>query len=318
MKYVVTGATGHIGNTIVKYLLDANKEVRVLLRRIDSSIKGLDIEYRVGDIFNENFLAMNIERGDVVIHLAGIIDVKNKLKEETYRINYLGTKLIADIALQKGARKFIYFSSVDAIYKEKTNEKIKEPALMYPDKLSDYYGKSKALATEYMMNLEKRQSKMSVAIIYPSAVIGINDYKPSYIGKVICDVIKNKPEFGIDGGYDFVDVEDIAKFTLKVIDNNLSGSYILSGTRITVKQMYQAFNKALGKEKKMLKLPMWIVYLAIPFVPYLSKFTIKTLQDESKYDSTKALNDGYKVTPFYETVLKSVAFQKNRLEKEKK
>lgn len=311
MKYVVTGATGHIGNTIVKYLVNNNKDVRVLVRKIDCSIKGLNIEYQVGDIFNEQFLALNIDKGDVVIHLAGIIDIKNKLEDETYRINYLGTKLIADIALQKGAKKFIYFSSVDAIYKENLNDKIKEPTKLYPEELKDYYGKSKALATEYILNLMNIQSKMDIAILYPSAVIGVNDYKPSYIGKVIRDVIKNKPEFEIDGGYDFVDVEDIAKFTLRIIDNDLVGSYILSGTRITVKQMYQAFNKALDKNNKITKLPLWLVYFAIPFVPYLSKFTIKTLRDKSKYDSSKALKNGYEITPFYETVKKAVEFQKN-------
>lgn len=318
MKYVVTGATGHIGNTIVKYLIKEKKEVRVLLRKIDESIKDLNIEYQVGDIFNEHFLALNIEKDDVVIHLAGIIDIKNKLEEETYRINYLGTKLIADIALQKGAKKFIYFSSVDAIYKEKNldiNEKIKEPTRLYPEKLKDFYGKSKALATNYVLDLMNNQSKMKIVILYPSAVIGINDYKPSYVGKVICDVIKNKTEFGIDGGYDFVDVEDIAKFTMNVINNNLVGSYILSGTRVTVKQMYQAFNKILNKNKKIFKLPMWIVYLAMPFVPYLSKFTIDTLRDNSKYDSSKAIRNGYQITPFYETAKKAVEFQKDRLYK---
>lgn len=317
MKYVVTGATGHIGNTIVKYLLKEKKEVRVLLRKIDSSISNLDIEYCVGDVFNEQFLALNIEKDDVVIHLAGIIDIKNKLKEETYRINYLGTKLIADISLKKKAKQFIYFSSVDAIYKEDINKKISEPNRMYPDKLKDYYGISKALATNYILNLSKIQSSMAITVLYPSAVIGINDFKPSYIGKVVSDVIKNKMEFGIDGGYDFVDVEDIARFTLNVVNNNLSGSYILSGTRVTVKQMYQALNFALNKEKKILKLPTWIVYLAMPFVPYLSKFTLKTLREMPKYDCSKALNVGYKITPFMDTIKNSVEFHKKRIEKVK-
>ena len=72
-------ATGHIGNTIVKELIKENFEVRLLVRKIDESIKDLPVDYRVGNVFEEKFLASNINKGDTVIHLAGIIDLKNKI-----------------------------------------------------------------------------------------------------------------------------------------------------------------------------------------------------------------------------------------------
>lgn len=310
--YIVTGATGHIGNTVVKYLVDAGKKVRVLLRKIDDSISGLDIEYKVGNIFEEKFLAQNINKGDTVIHLAGLIDVKNKQKEETYRINYLGTKLLVDLSLNKGAKKFIYFSTTDVLEKNNNGDFIKEPSHINPDNFKSNYGYSKALATSYLLNLQKQQNKMNIIILYPSAVIGINDYKPSYVGKVICDVIKNRPQFSIDGGYNFVDVEDIAKFTVKICDVEESNSYILSGTQISVDQLYKAINKVLNKEKKIRKVPNFLVRLAIPFVPYLSKYTLETLQDKSKYDCSKAMQAGYSISPFIKTVEKAVKFQKMR------
>lgn len=310
--YIVTGATGHIGNTVVKYLVDAGKKVRVLLRKIDDSISGLDIEYKVGNIFEEKFLAQNINKGDTVIHLAGLIDVKNKQKEETYRINYLGTKLLVDLSLNKGVKKFIYFSTTDVLEKNNNGDFIKEPSHINPDNFKSNYGHSKALATSYLLNLQKQQNKMNIIILYPSAVIGINDYKPSYVGKVICDVIKNRPQFSIDGGYNFVDVEDIAKFTVKICDVEESNSYILSGTQISVDQLYKAINKVLNKEKKIRKVPNFLVRLAIPFVPYLSKYTLETLQDKSKYDCSKAMQAGYSISPFIKTVEKAVKFQKMR------
>ena len=40
MKYIVTGATGHVGGNIVRYLLGKNQEVKIAVRNInDKSIK---------------------------------------------------------------------------------------------------------------------------------------------------------------------------------------------------------------------------------------------------------------------------------------
>ena len=206
----------------------------------------------------------------------------------------------------------IYFSSTDVLKKSDVNEFIKEPLRINPDYCKSNYGYSKALATKYLLDLQQSQDKMKIVILYPSAVIGINDYKPSYVGKVVRDVIKNKPQFGVDGGYNFVDVEDIAKFTTIMCKSNISDSFILSGTQISVSQLYKALNKVLGKNKKITNLPMWLVKLSIPFVPYLSKFTIDTLQDKSKYDCSKAMKYGYSITPFIKTIEKTIDFhQKN-------
>ena len=60
MAYIITGATGHIGNNLVRKLISLNQEVKVLVRKIDRSIENLPIEYCVGNIFNEEFLNKNI------------------------------------------------------------------------------------------------------------------------------------------------------------------------------------------------------------------------------------------------------------------
>ena len=313
--YVVTGATGHIGNVVVKELVKRKKDVRVLVRKIDDSIKDLPIDYKVGNVFEEKFLATNISKNDIVIHLAGKIDIKNKLKDETYRTNYLGTKLIVDLCLSKGVKKFIYFSTTDVLEKNNVGDFITEPSRIDADKFTSNYGHSKALATDYVLKLMRSQNKMQIIVLYPSAVIGQSDYKPSYIGKVIQDVINNKPEFSIEGGYDFVDVDDIAQFTALICETNHSDSYILSGTHVSVDQLYKAINKVLNKQKKVKQVPMFLVKLAIPFIPYLSKFTLDTLQDKSKYDCSKAMKYGYTITPFIKTIEKAVNFQKSLMKK---
>ena len=192
------------------------------------------------------FLLENINSEDVVIHLAGVIDVKNNKKEQTMKINYEGTKLITDICIEKKVKRYIYFSSVDCIYKE-NDEEVFEPTKIYPDKFIDNYSHSKALATEYVMEA-RTNTDIPINIVYPSAVIGTNDFKPSSIGNVVSDIIDGKMQFGIKGGYNFVDVDDVVNATISIINNELEGDYLLTGTNVTVYELYDKVNEQLKKQ----------------------------------------------------------------------
>ena len=318
MAYVITGGTGHIGNNIARYLVSQNEKVRLLLRKKSKAVEGLDVEYAIGDIFDKTFLSNNIHEGDKVIHLAGTIDIKNKLAEETDRVNYQGTVTITDVCIKNKVKHYLYCSSVDAIYKENDTDVIVEPTKMEIDKLTWTYPRSKAKATAYVMDKMKENSDIKISIAYPSAVFGVHDYKPSYVGKVICDVINNKLEFGVKGGYNFVDVDDVVEAMVKIVDSDVSDSYILSGNNVMVFEMYEVINRVVGKNKKVWKIPLFIAKAAIPFVPYLSKFTFETLLENHNYDNTKAVcHLGIKITPFEETVEKTVSWFKEYLKGEK-
>lgn len=307
MSYVVLGATGHIGNNLVRFLVNAKEKVTVLARRIDESLKNLNINYIICNIFDPNDLNKYISKDDIVINLVGIIDIKNKLKEETMRVNYEGAVKITDVCLQKKVKKYIYCSSVDAIYKHDQTSVIKEPEFMECDKLIDNYPHTKALATEYVMNKMKEKHDTLISIVYPSAVIGVNDYKPSMIGKVVKDCIDGKMEFGVKGGYNFIDVDDVINAIYLISKKDISDTFILSGFNITVKELYQVINRELGVKRKIWRVPMFIVRIACLFVPYLSKFTIKTILENHNYDSTKAKELlGLELTPFEETIKKTI------------
>ena len=89
MAYVITGSTGHIGNNLVRMLCEKNEEVVALVRKTNKALADLKVKLVYGDLLDEKFLSANIHEGDIVVHLAGVIDVKNKLEKETYEVNYL-------------------------------------------------------------------------------------------------------------------------------------------------------------------------------------------------------------------------------------
>ncbi len=315
MSYVIIGATGHIGNNLVRFLVSANEEVVILARRLDEKLKKLKVEYYVLDIFNQDELVKYIKEDDIVINLVAIIDIKNKLKEKTLQVNYKGTIKITDVCIQNKVKKYIYCSSVDAIYKSDQTSIIKEPNHMECDKLVYNYPYTKALATQYVMDKMKEDHETLISIIYPSAVIGVNDYKPSMIGKVIQDCIKGKREFGIKGGYNFIDVDDVVRAIYKISKQNISDTFILSGHNVTIIELYKAINKELNTKRKIWKIPMWIVKIACLFVPYLSKFTIETILENHNYDASKAKEKlNWELTSFEETIHKTVQwFKKNNI-----
>ena len=194
----------------------------------------------------------------------------------------------------------------------KNDEIIKEPSTMYPEKLLDNYNHSKALATKYVMDKRNENKDIMINILYPSAVIGINDYKPSAIGKVVKDIIANKMQFGIKGGYNFVDVTDISKATYNLLKQNNNEDYLLTGRYVSIIEFYKIVNSVLNKRKTTIKIPLFLVYPFIPFVPYLSKFVIKTINQNPNFDNSKfkqLLNKD--ITDFKETIKNTTEFFKN-------
>src|SRR4051812_17612856 len=78
MKVFVTGATGFVGNEVVRQLHDAGHAIRILVRkkplfRVEGPYGSMEAEVRVGDILNAESLKKALKDIDAVIHLVGII-----------------------------------------------------------------------------------------------------------------------------------------------------------------------------------------------------------------------------------------------------
>lgn len=313
MAYVVTGATGHIGNNLVRELVSQGEVVRVITRSIDKSIENLPIEYIIGNFYDVETLKKSIFKGDIVIHLAAYIDLKNKKKKMCEFVNLEGTIIIANYSFSVGASKFIFASSVDAIYKEKTGPVFEREYLDITN-LKDNYALTKAMATNYLLDFKKSHPDFNLAISFPSACFGINDYKPSAMGHVVSDVVKGKMEFGIEGHYNFVDVRDVAHGIYLIAKLDKQGSYIFSGTTKTVMELYKALNDALNIKRLKIKIPRGVARLAVPFIPYLSSYVFKIIMENSDYRSDKAIKElGYSSRPFEETVKDTAIWFKERI-----
>ena len=117
------------------------------------------------------------------------------------------------------------------------------------------------------------------------------------------DTISGKAELGIKGGYNFVDVRDVAKAIYDLSKTGNRGQYIISGHSVSVVELYQKINEYKGLKKKPIIFPTWLAKMACPFVKVLNKITIKALQEPHDYSSEKATKDfGYQPTDIDQTI----------------
>jgi len=308
-QYVITGASGHIGNNLVRLINKTEPQAKITVltrRKIDKELAGTTCYQIVGDICDKTFVSKNINPGDIVIHLAAIIDLRNKLRNECFKINYLATKNICEVCKTKKVR-LIYCGSVDGIYRTDKTAIITEPEDYYPEKVQGNYGQSKAMAMKFVMSEIRKDPSFNCAMILPTAVIGINDYKPSAVGKILAKVLNGGKEFGMKGGYNFVDVQDVCSAIYTLCHNDKKDQYIISGHNVSVKELYEFLNTHKNLKQKPIIIPTFIVKLVAPFVKILNKITIKALTDPHNYSHEKATRDlNYQPTPIDQTMKNTI------------
>ena len=299
-KYIITGATGHIGNVVARKLCErgVNLTALVLPNEDLSPLKGLNIKLVEGDVTNREFIFKFIEEGAIVLHLAGIIDIGLTPTEVVERVNIEGTKNIVDACLKNKAKKLIYLSTVHIIDPKNQGDILIEPTEFDKDSVVGTYAKTKLLATKYIFEACK-EKRLNATVLYPSGVIGPYDYKISELGQVILDYVNHKLIAYVKGGYNFVDVRDVADATINAIEKGRSGEgYIVSGEPMSLKEMLITINKKLGRRKLPPVLALWFVKSVVPLSnmyyklkhkkPVFSKYSLYTLTSNANFNNEKA------------------------------
>ena len=315
--WLVTGATGHVGNVLVRKLLERGEKVRALLLpgECRESISGLNVDAFEGDVLNLDsvFESMRGVRG--VFHLAGIISIMPGSNSFVHKVNVEGTKNILRTAIESGIKKLIYTSSIHAI--QRIENGVIDENLPY-DTNNPYgaYDRSKAEATLDVLNAA--HSGLEAVVTCPTGVIGPFDFRGSMMGSVIHDAAVAKPTLYVDGAYDFVDVRDVADGLISAAENGKRGeSYILSGQKITVRYMLETVREITGKNFFQMKIPFDLAKFAALFTPLYYQFanatprftpySLEVLQSNSNISHAKATRElGYSPRSLYESIRDTV------------
>ena len=318
MKALVTGATGFVGSSIVRELLKDGAEVRVLVRENSDTrnIDGLDVEVAYGDIRDGESVKAALKGCDTFYQTAALIAWWVPDRKAFYDVNVEGTKTALNAALEQGVEKVVYTSSALAIGCHGADRPANEEAEFNLWKTGEHYCISK-----YLGEVEAKkicEKGLPLVIVNPAGVIGVRDIKPTPSGKLIVNMLNKKIPAYMDGGGNFVDVEDVARgHILAAHKGRIGERYILGNANLSAREYLGLIGEVSGVKPPRLKLPypaavaMGYMY---QFVAGLSKrpplITAPGVRMASRYgyfDASKAVNElGFRQTPIKTTIEKAV------------
>jgi dihydroflavonol-4-reductase len=312
MDVAITGATGHLGGTLVRAILAQGRSVRVLARKDLRAIQGLNVETVTGDVLNPESLMKLFKGVDTVYHLAARISIIGSEGGMVDKINVEGTKNVLDACLNSGIKRLVHFSSIHAFNSYPHDEVIDESRALATGKNEFYYDRSKA--TAQMAVREAVRQGLSAVILNPSGIIGPYDYKISRMGGVLLDIYHCRYPALIDGGYDWVDSRDVVASALAAETKGRDGEcYLLSGHWVHVCDIARIVSEIYCKKTPRFATPIWLCNLPAYCVVAYSKmrkvtpkFTpqaIKALQRHRYISHEKATRElGHSPRPIETTI----------------
>jgi dihydroflavonol-4-reductase len=322
---LVTGATGHIGNVLVKELVKRGESVRVLVLPGEDllPINGTEVEVVYGNVCDPASLDAAFADIEFVFHLAGIISITSSNNPVVHHVNVEGTQNMIDAAMRAGVKRFIYTSSIHAFKRIPHGSLVDETTPIDPAFNIADYDRSKAEAT--LAVLDKVKDGLPAVIVCPTGVIGPYDYKNSELGSLMNSWMLNKVNYMIDGSYDFVDVRDVAQGLILAREKGSIGQlYILSGTLVRVSDLWKIAQELFSFKSILVNIPMNLAKFSAFFAelyyklskttPRFTRYSIETLQSNALFSNLKArLYLGYKSRPVQETIRDTIEWWKQNL-----
>ena len=266
--YLVTGASGFLGRAVLAELKKKGAPIRALLVENDPLASGLpeNVSVVYGDVCDDASLARffsGADSGTCVIHCAGIVSVASHPGERIYRVNVGGTNNILRHCEKAGVGKLVYVSSVHAIPEKPKGTEITEDAVFSPELVRGDYAKSKAIATSLVFETADRG--LNASVVFPSGIIGPGDIGKGSITNMLLSFLAGKLPVAVKGGYDFVDVRDVAAGIVACAEQGQPGhGYILSGEYATIRDILNAAKDALGIKRAVSFLPICLAKLIAP------------------------------------------------------
>ncbi len=321
MKVAVTGANGHVGACLTRLLLKENHEVRVLVHTGSRALQGLNVETVKGDLDDPASLECLCRDREVVFHLAAKISIGRENYDEVSKINVKGTKNLAAAASREASvKRFVHFSSIHALQQFPQDKPLDEtfPLALHSEIV---YEKTKALAEKWI--LEQNSPDFQVIVLNPTAITGPYDFKPSYLGQVIQMIYKGTLPGLVPGGYNWVDVRDVAQAAVNAMEKGEPGErYLLSGEWQSLKSLAQIICTHRNKKCRLPVFPFWLARMGVPFMslyarwkkqePLYTKISLTILQSSNRH----ILHDkagrvlGFSPRPLEESVADTLAWFK--------
>ncbi|MCU0326547.1 MAG: NAD-dependent epimerase/dehydratase family protein [Spirosomaceae bacterium] len=303
---LVTGANGHLGNNLVRLLIDKGIPVRASVRNIKNKepFVGLDCEIVQADITDKQSLINALQGVDTFYAVGAVFKLWAKdPKKEIYDINIEGTKNTIEAAAQAGVKRIVYVSSIAAL--NYSSMPTKESNGFNPDR-RDWYYNSKNDGEKLAFELAQKH-KIDIVAVLPSTMIGSIAFEPLSASYNIIKLVLDKAvpvETNI--ALNWIDVKDVAEGCYLAATRGKNGErYILANEKcLSLKETTQIaqrlfpelkINLPIALPKPLLFVIAWLMELGSKIngkAPLLSIKDIAMFSGlQQNFDISKAKNE---------------------------
>ena len=322
MTTLVTGASGFVGSAIVRRLLQAGHEVRVLLRENSrrDNINQLPVEVATGDLTNAASLRRALTGCSALFHAAADYRLWTPDPDVMYRANVDGSRNLMLAAIDAGVSRIVYTSSVATLGSHADGAPADEHTPSGLHDMVGHYKRSKFLAEESVRHLVSEQGLPAV-IVNPAGPVGPRDIRPTPTGQMVLDTMRGRMPGYMDTGLNIVHVDDVAEGHLLAFEHGRVGErYILGGENLPLLDILTRVAKLAGRKPPRIRMPYygvlplaWLSEVAARISgaaqPLIAVEGVRMTRKRMYFSSDKARRElGYAPRPAQEALADAVAW----------
>jgi dihydroflavonol-4-reductase len=264
MTIVVTGATGHIGASLIRLLLSKKRKVRAIVRRNRVPLEGLNVELVQGDVRDPDSLKAAFQGATTVFHLGGVISLDGDPHGLVHAVNVVGTENVTKAAIGANVENMVHCSSIQAFHTHLDVGAPLSETCARPGHEEPAYDRSKWESEQVF--LKTAGTHLKATIVNPTGVIGPADFSPSRMGQFFIDLAKRRLPVLIRGGADWVDVRDVAEGMVLAAERGGHGqNYILGGSFRALPDLADICSSITGAAPPLGAVPMGLAQMGLPF-----------------------------------------------------
>ncbi|AZG48260.1 NAD-dependent epimerase/dehydratase family protein [Gordonia insulae] len=248
MKLVI-GATGFLGSHVVRQLVAAGEQVRVLIRSTSETraIDDLPLDRVVGELTDEPLVRSALAGCDVVFYCA--VDTRAWLTDAAplYRTNVEALRAVLDVAVHTDLRAFVFTSTLATIGHVDGRPATEDDAFNWRDKAPEYV-RTRVAAENLVMEYVRDHGLPAVAMCV-SNTYGAGDWQPTPHGGFVAGAALGKLPFTVRGcRAESVGIDDAARALILAADHGRPGHrYIVSERCIDLGEIISTAAGAAGR-----------------------------------------------------------------------
>jgi dihydroflavonol-4-reductase len=297
---LVTGASGFLGQHLVRQLATQNIPIRALYHNnspCEELLQLPNVSWVQCDLLDVVEVEQAFSNIQEVYHCAAKVSFDAADKYLIQKTNAHSTANVVNAALEANIRKLLFVSSIATLGRANLDKPLSENDYWEESKNNSAYARSKYLSE---MEVWRGMAEGLIAVIVnPAVILGTGDWEQG--SARLMKVVDNEFPFYTEGLNGWVDVKDVVNAMLMLMKSDICEErFILCEGNHSYKEIFTLMAHALGKKPPHIKAPKWATSLLWRWnvlrklftgkSATLTKETTRTAQVKCYYNNSKFLN----------------------------